>query len=677
MAVLIVTNSLPRYAVLFAAVFLLAAAQAQPQPAMAPAPEPDCNGILLTYNFDRREKIRPFVAVPNAQPYSFHATAAVRNSGVHALRSWTLLITFAHGEILVAVDGAVLTSGADLPYNTTASDGAGNATSFTGYPQTDLLTPIATAGDLTKILATVSLVGTLFAVPEPYVPLPSEISLADPSYTCPKATNVSATSLSTCCVLTSAAVAGDGDDDDLDAARTSPRGNGDMVITYDVLQAYETRYVAQVTMENDALLGRLDGWELTWQWLRGEFISSMRGAYPRQVDVAECVYGRQGASYKELDFSNVLNCDRRPAVVDLPPSRRDDTVIGMVNHCCRNGTILPKSVDAAQSKSAFQMEVYKMPPDLNRTKLYPPANFRVSGDSPMNPEYACGQPVRVSPTEIPDTSGLASNTLALATWQVVCNVTTATAKAKTPSCCVTFSAFYNESVIPCSTCACGCPANAAATCSATAASMLLPPYALLMPSGDRRAREAVKWAGEKRLGPTPSPMPCGDNCGVSINWHVATDFAGGWTARATLFNWQDDVDVTDWFMAVVMGKQAYDGFEQAFSFNATAIGNGTTMILMQGMEGFGQYLKRESNMSGVDYPVAGKQQSVLLFNKKKQHESIDVVAGDGFPSRVLFNGHECAMPQRIPSGAHRRRRVFLSLPHLASVSSILLLLSLL
>ncbi|XP_006658992.2 COBRA-like protein 7 [Oryza brachyantha] len=643
-------------AVLFAAaVFLLliTVAQAQAQPANTPE---DCNGILLTYNLDRRVKIRPFVDAADDQPYSFQANATLLNSGTRALRSWTLLLTFAHREIIVTADGAVLTSAADLPYDTTAR----NATSFSGYPQTDLLTPIATAGDLTKIRATLILVGTLFAGPDPYVPLPSALSLADPSYTCPPAKNVS-TFLSTCCVLTPEAAANETAGDLNAARRTSylPRGTGDLVITYDVLQADDTNYLAQVTLENDALLGRLDGWQLSWEWLRGEFIGSMRGAYPRHVDARDCVYGAQGSYYKGLDFSKVLSCDRRPAVFDLPPSSRDDNDMGRVNHCCRNGTMLPKSVDAVQSKSAFQMVVYKMPPDLNRTKLYAPTNFNISGASPLNPEYACGQPVRVSPTELPDPSGLASTTLALATWQVVCNMTTS--PSKTPSCCVTFSAFYNESVIPCRTCACGCPA---ASCSKTEPSMLLPPYALLMPF-ERRAREAVKWAGEKRLG-VPWPMPCGDNCGVSINWHVATDYAGGWSARATLFNWEE-ADVAEWFMAVEMEEEGFE-FEQAFTFNATAVGN-SSMILMRGLEGL-QYLKGESNMSGGDYPVAGKLQSVLLFSKKQKRRR-SIIGGEGFPSRVLFNGHECAMPLRIPSGANLVR----SLP--PPLVSIILLLQLL
>ncbi|CAN6169323.1 unnamed protein product [Urochloa humidicola] len=641
-------------------VFLLlvsSAVVAQQQPGPAPAAaDVGCNGILVTYTLQGREKVRPFVAAADSQAYSFRASATVHNGGTRALRAWALLVTFAHGEILVGVDGAVLTSGGELPYNTTAADG-GRATSLSGYPQTELLTPIATAGDLARIQATVNLVGTLFARPDPYVPLPSALSLADPSssYACPPATNASTNMLSTCCMPTTlSATRTASATEEKEALSVLPRLSGDLVITYDVVQSHETTYLALVTLDNGAPLGRLDGWQLSWAWQREEFIRSMRGAYPREVGSAACLYGPQGKHYKDLDFSKeALTCERRPVVMDLPPSRADDADIGRIRHCCRNGTILPKSMGLAQSTSAFQMEVYKMPPDLNRTSLYPPASFQVRGSSPLNPDYACGQPVPVTPSEFPDPSGLPSNTRAVASWQVVCNIINHSESApppnkstKPPRCCVSFSAFYNESVVPCRTCACGCPKSTQpASCSTTTPALLLPPYALLMPS-DRRDKEAVSWADQKELGPVPNPMPCPDNCGVSINWHVATDFAAGWTARLTLFNWQPDADMPEWFAAVVMPNQAaYDGFEQAYSFNATAIGNST--IFVKGRDGFNDYLLGETNMSGVDYPVPGKVQSVLSFTKKAS--TIDVIAGDGFPSKVFFNGDECAMPLRIPS----------------------------
>ncbi|CAD6210863.1 unnamed protein product [Miscanthus lutarioriparius] len=600
----------------------LAAAQrgTTPAAAAAPAPDPGCNGIELTYNFGDRTKIRPFVSDKNKQPYAFRANVTVRNSGTRSLKSWAALVTFGYDEILVGVDGAVLTGGGDLPYNTT--EDAGNATSFSGYPQTDLLTPIATAGDLSQIQASVGIVGTLFAGPG-FDPLPTALSLDDPAYACPAATN-----------LTS--------------------------------KAYPSSYLALVTLENNAKLGRLDNWRLSWEWRRGEFIYSMKGAHPSEVDTSGCIYGAPGQYYQSLDFSQVLNCDRKPVILDLPLSRYNDTQIGKIDNCCRNGTILPKSMDEAQSKSAFQMQVFKMPPDLNRTKLFPPSNFKIAGASSLNPDYTCGQPVPVSPTAFPDPSGLDSTTLAVATWQVVCNITTT--KGAKPKCCVTFSAYYNDSVIPCNTCACGCPANRRGpTCSTTAQSMLLPPEALLVPF-DNRSQKALAWAELKHYD-VPRPMPCGDFCGVSINWHVSTDYSKGWSARVTLFNWED-VDMANWFAAIVMDK-AYDGFEKAYSFNATAVGKNT--IFMQGLEGL-SYLVKQTNMSGIDYLVPGKQQSVLSFTKKLT-PGINVVAGDGFPTKVFFNGDECAMPQRIPmsSGFGNRLSRGLALVLFLAASAFLLL----
>ncbi|KAG2552563.1 COBRA-like protein 7 [Panicum virgatum] len=628
----------------------LAAAQRGTTPAAAaPAPDPGCNGIQLTYNFRDRTKIRPFVSDRSKQPYAFRANATVLNSGTRPLKSWAILVEFAHGEILVGVDGAVLTGGGELPYNTT--EDAGNATSFSGYPQTDLLTPIATAGDLSQIQASVGIVGTLFAGPDPIMLLPTKLSLDNPDYKCPAARNTTDKILTTCCVLTPEAEA---NATVIDANATYPtknflpRGTGDLVITYDVLQAYPSSYLALVTLENNAKLGRLDNWRLSWEWRRGEFIYSMKGAHTSEVDTSGCIYGPQGQYYQSLDFSQVLNCDRKPVILDLPLSRYNDTQIGKIDNCCRNGTILPKSMDEKQSKSAFQMQVFKMPPDLNRTKLFPPANFKIAGASSLNPDYTCGQPVPVSPTSFPDPSGLDSTTLAMATWQVVCNITRT--KGAKPKCCVTFSAYYNESVIPCNTCACGCPANRRGpTCSTTAQSMLLPPEALLVPF-DNRTQKAVAWAELKHYN-VPRPMPCGDFCGVSINWHVSTDYNKGWSARVTLFNWED-VDMVNWFAAIVMDK-AYDGFEKAYSFNATAVGKNT--IFMQGLEGL-NYLVKQTNMSGTDYLVPGKQQSVISFTKKLT-PGIDVVAGDGFPSKVFFNGDECAMPQRIPMSSGFRTRL--------------------
>ena len=108
-----------------------------------------------------------------------------------------------------------------------------------------------------------------------------------------------------------------------------------------MLQAHEATYLALVTLENNAPMGRLDEWELSWEWRRGEFVNTMRGAYPQEVDAGACLYGPQGQYYKAIDFSTVANCARRPVVLYLPPSRRQDGSIGQIEHCYRNDTLLP------------------------------------------------------------------------------------------------------------------------------------------------------------------------------------------------------------------------------------------------------------------------------------------------------------------------------------------------
>lgn len=175
-----------------------------------------------------------------------------------------------------------------------------------------------------------------------------------------------------------------------------PRQTGDLTIMYDVLRTYESNYWAEVTIQNHNALGRLDNWNLTWDWMRDEFINDIKGAYPYSRDSTSCIFGRQGAFYKETGFSTVLNCERRPTLIDLPLEMTNNTQRGMIPFCCRNGTILPPTMDPSKSKSAFQLHVYKMPPDLNRSELFPPQNFKISGR--LNPDYKCGAPVRVSPT---------------------------------------------------------------------------------------------------------------------------------------------------------------------------------------------------------------------------------------------------------------------------------------
>ncbi|KAK8970971.1 COBRA-like protein 10 [Platanthera guangdongensis] len=609
-------------------------------PPPIPPEEENCNGVFLTYVFISRAKEFPLLKNASAQAYAFKAEATVTNTMDRDLKQWKLYVGFQHKEILVSADGAVIDDGTDFPAS------VGNGTTFAGFPMTDLQNSIETAGDMTKIQVQINLVGTQFGVKPPGVPLPKTIKLVNDGISCP-APKRQGNRMYVCCVRNSKSK--------INKSITNflPQQHGDLTIVYDVIQAFPSSYWAQVTMENHNPLSRLDNWNLTFEWMRGEFIYSTKGAYPLIKDPSPCIYGEAGSYYGDLDFSKVASCQKRPIIVDLPPERATDNELGNVPFCCKNGTLLPPTMDPSRSKAVFQLQVFKLPPDLNRTALYPPQKWAVSGV--INPFYKCEAPIRVSPTEFPDPSGLMSETIALASWQVVCNIT----KPKTQSsrCCVSLSAYYNDSVIPCPTCACGCHDSGNPTCDSDAPALLLPSEALLVPF-DNRTAKARAWAQIKHLPFPRHQLPCPDNCGVSVNWHLLSEYKSGWTARITLFNWEDDYAFKDWSMAVQMRKGITAGYENVYSFNGTRMNDTvwpgmSDIVFMQGLPGLNYLMPEVEGKSSSDPMVPGKQQSVISFTKKRT-PGIQVRAGDGFPVKVFFNGEECALPEATPTAAGYR-----------------------
>ncbi|KAI4322812.1 hypothetical protein L6164_022471 [Bauhinia variegata] len=599
----------------------------------APPPNPAfdmCSGIFLTYSFQGRDKEYPHVKNVSAQAWAFKAEASVTNQGDEELKGWKMYIGFQHREILVSASGAVPIDVEDFPA------AVGNGTTLAGNPMTDLKTAIETASDYNQMQVRIQLTGTQFGL-KTGTPMPKTIRLENDGYKCPAARR-RGTEMYVCCKKDPKAKA------KKNKSKFLPRTYGDITIAYDVLQSFKTNYMVQVTIDNNHPLSRLDHWNLTWEWQNGEFINSIRGAYSHLRDPSECLYGPAGKYYADFDFSQVANCQKKPVLSDLPAERKEDEKVGKLPWCCRNGTVLPPIMDKNKARSLFQMQVYKMPPlSDNSTAISPPLKWHLAGV--LQPEFKCGPPIRVDPQEFPDPNGLQAISTAVASWQIVCNVTKP--KPKENKCCVSFSAFYGDSAIPCNTCACGCEETR--KCDPNARPMLIPPEALLVPFVNRTAK-ARAWAKIKHMH-IPKKLPCGDNCPVSINWHVNTDHKNGWTARITLFNWED-FTYDDWFTAVSF-KRSFENYEAVYSFNGTRIPNLKT-IFFQGFKGM-NYLAGETNGTHhYDPKVPGKQQSVISFNKKRI-KNFDI-RHDGFPTKVIFNGQECALPPRTPahaSSAHR------------------------
>ncbi|KAJ7253999.1 hypothetical protein O6H91_17G040700 [Diphasiastrum complanatum] len=608
----------------------------------APAPAPlneTCEGVVLQYQVDTVTKIYPFLAAKDPdQPYKFESTLTLTNQGFKEVKAWQVFVGFQHREILVTAVGVVLGDGQQLPAV------VGNGTTLAGFPQTDLKNSIETAGDATQITATISLTGTEFGVAPPSNPLPNNISLLNEGWKCGLPISSQNNNLQVCCVENATAA------DLTPAPIFLPREMGDITISYDVLQTADTNYWAQVTISNDNPLGRLDYWNLTWEWSQGEFINSMQGAATAEQDQSDCLKGVAGTYYKDLDFSQVMNCQQSPVIHDLPLDKTNDTKVGFIPFCCRNGTLLPPIMDPSKSKSAFKLQVFKIPPHTPRGQLVPPINWNIGAG------YHCGQPRLVAPLEFPDPSGNFHHLSAVSSWQLTCNITTSSlanaldtsqpllnASTNTPpSCCVSFSAYYNTSAVPCKTCACGCTTMQQPTCDTKSEALLVPYNVLLLPS-ENRTSKAVAWASLNHFA-VPKQLPCSDNCGVNINWHIVSDYTRGWSARLTVLNW-DTQPVVDWFAAIEFEK-AMPGYQNVFSFNGTQFSRNNSTLFLQGKPGL-NYLVGEFDNN------AGKAQSILSFTKDTT-PGINIAAGDGFPSRVVFNGEECALPNIIPSGAEGR-----------------------
>ncbi|GMJ11499.1 COBRA-like protein 10 precursor [Hibiscus trionum] len=601
------------------------------KPAAPPPAQTKCNGVFLTYTFTERSKELPLLKNVSAQAWAFRSSATILNTGLEVVKGWKIFIGFQHREILVSANNAVLVDGAgDFPAN--VSKGA----TLAGYPNADLETSVDTAADYTKMQVQIDFTGTMFGLKQKAIPLPKSIRLVNDGWKCPKLTKYS-TYMYSCCRKDPKYKK-----KNANTGKFAPRQYGDVNFVYDVLKSYEGSYEAQVTIDNNNPLSCFDNWNLTWEWMRGEFIYSMRGAYTRKIDYSECIFGLQGQYLSGFDFGQVMNCEKRPVISDLPLKRANDSDVGLIPYCCRDGSILSPVMDKSKARSIFQLRVYKIPPDVSKTVLYPPQRWNIT--SLVSAQYKCGPPTRVDPTDFPDPDGLDAKTYAVASWQVVCNMTKP--EKKQAKCCVSFTAYYSDAAVPCSTCACGCDGLNTDKCNPDAKALALPTDALLVPAENRTLKiKALASLKHKEL---PKRLPCPDNCGVSVNWHIISDHKGGWTARITLFNWGDS-PFKDWFAAVQF-KKAFAGYSDVYSFNATKLSSPKNTIFIHSLKG-SEYLVGEVNGSSPSKPrVPGKQQSVIGFTKKNI-EGLNVRKGDGFPSKVFFNGAECALPGSFPNAA--------------------------
>ncbi|XP_010257981.1 PREDICTED: protein COBRA-like isoform X2 [Nelumbo nucifera] len=216
--------------------------------------------------------------------------------------------------------------------------------------------------------------------------------------------------------------------------------NGNITIKWDVISWTPDGYVAVVTIYNFQQYRHIQapGWTLGWTWAKKEVIWSMMGS--QTTEQGDC------SRFK----GNIPHCCKKdPTVVDLLPGTPYNQQIA---NCCKGGVINSWVQDPTNAASSFQVSVGAAGTTNKTVKL--PKNFTLKAPGPG---YTCGPAKIVKPTKF-TTADQRRTTQAMMTWNVTCTYSQFLSQ-KTPTCCVSLSSFYNDTIVPCPTCTCGCQNN--------------------------------------------------------------------------------------------------------------------------------------------------------------------------------------------------------------------------
>lgn len=370
--------------------------------------------------------------------------------------------------------------------------------------------------------------------------------------------------------------------------------HGNITIKWNIISWTPDGYVAVVTMNNFQRYRHISapGWSLGWNWANNEVIWAIVGG--QTTELGDC-----------SNFKGTIPhcCKKHPTVIDLLPGTPNNQQIA---NCCRGGVLSSWEQDPINAVSAFQVSVGRAGTTNKTVKL--PKNFTLKAPGPG---YTCGPAKIVKPTRFitPDKSRV---TQALMTWNVRCTYSQFLAP-KTPTCCVALSSFYNDTIVPCPTCSCGCQGNSAqsGTC--------------IDPSAPNLASVANSF-------PTNSTMPlvqCTSHmCPIQVHWHINLNDKEYWRVKVTITNLNYRMNYSDWNL-VVQHPNFYN-LTQLSSFNYKSI-NDATMI-------WGVKLYNDLLMQAGP---TGNVQLELIFRKDK---SFTFDKGWAFPRRIYFNGDNCVMP---------------------------------
>ncbi|KAG8659634.1 hypothetical protein MANES_02G058100v8 [Manihot esculenta] len=377
--------------------------------------------------------------------------------------------------------------------------------------------------------------------------------------------------------------------------------NGNITIKWDIMSWTPDGYVAVVSIFNFQQYRHIQapGWTLGWTWAKKEVIWSMVGG--QTTEQGDC------SKFK----GNVPHCcKKRPTVVDLLPGTPYNQQIA---NCCKGGVISSLVQDPSKAVSAFQLSVGAAGTTNKTVRL--PKNFTLKAPGPG---YTCSAAKIVKPSKF-FTSDKRRVTQALMTWNVTCTYSQFLAQ-KTPTCCVSLSSFYNDTIVPCPKCACGCQGNNISSGDC------------VDPNAPHLA-SVVSNSGKNSLAPL---VQCTSHmCPVRIHWHVKLNYREYWRVKVTITNFNFNMNYSQWNL--VVQHPNFNNLTRIFSFNYKGLTpysviNDTAMLW--GIQYYNDLLMQAG--------PAGNVQSELLFQKDKATFTFE--KGWAFPRRIYFNGDNCVMP---------------------------------
>ncbi|XP_048231909.1 COBRA-like protein 6 [Ricinus communis] len=386
--------------------------------------------------------------------------------------------------------------------------------------------------------------------------------------------------------------------------------HANITIKWDLLQSNSDTNDVRVSLFNFQLYRHIEppGWKLSWAWTGSEVIWGMWGAEATEQGNCSAFRGKQPPHC----------CEKEPVIVDLLPGAPYNM---QSQNCCKGGLLSSMKQDLSKHIATFQMNVGGA---ADYSEFAMPDNFTLG-----IPGYTCGKAVEVQPSRYRTGSGRRW-TQALRTWTVIC-IYSQFISSGVPKCCVSLSAFYNDTIVSCPRCSCGCRGQPGTTCVEFGET---PPLL------------------QQKHNPNEEPPPvvrCSQHmCPIRVHWHVKQSYKQYWRVKMTVTNLNIMRNYSQWNLVVLHPN--LESLTQVFSFNYAPLsqyGHINDSGMFWGIRYYNDMLLQAGKSGNV-------QTEMLLY---KDPGAFTFKEGWAFPRRISFNGDECVMPQpddypRLPNNGH-------------------------